>query len=284
MDYLWLLPIITAALSFIGGLAGAYFRAYSTKKGENLATKEDIGKLTTITKKIESEISDAAWNRQRRWELKRDVLFEAIKRLAEIEEAIVGLQASLKAILQASKNRGTLDDPVGFGEKIDEWNHAAAGFDDAHLKIAIVCGKETEEAFFKCKLVANDIAMGILNNKDAEIFVKSNKQLEVRRSAAKAAVRKRTWNLVVLASQLGLFSASSSSASGSVLAQQTGGALSPKMSLRRNDRMMQGMPRFEFPVPSAATQAQLRRGRGASRGSLEGAPAKACFPDCCAQF
>lgn len=54
------------------GVAGAYFGGYLRKKGENLATHEDIRKLTdqvaavtTTTEQIKTEISDAAWNRQR---------------------------------------------------------------------------------------------------------------------------------------------------------------------------------------------------------------------------
>ena len=46
MDLMWLLPPISAALSFVGGLAGAYFGGYLKKKGENLPTHEDIKLLT----------------------------------------------------------------------------------------------------------------------------------------------------------------------------------------------------------------------------------------------
>jgi hypothetical protein len=51
---------------------------YLKKKGENLATHEDIGKLidqvravTITTKEIEASISDRSWNRQKHWEMKR---------------------------------------------------------------------------------------------------------------------------------------------------------------------------------------------------------------------
>jgi hypothetical protein len=81
-------------------------------KGENLATHEDIDKLvdqvkvvTATTEQIKTEISDAAWNRQKRWELKREVLFEAAKRITEVDEALVAFDN-------------------------EKWGHAIVGFDE----------------------------------------------------------------------------------------------------------------------------------------------------------
>jgi len=61
------LDIGIAVTTLISAGIGAYLGAYLKKKGENLATHEDIGKLldqvravTTITKEIEAKISDEA--------------------------------------------------------------------------------------------------------------------------------------------------------------------------------------------------------------------------------
>jgi hypothetical protein len=55
---------------------GAYLGSYLKKKGENLATHEDIDKLvnqvsavTAATKQIEARISNQTWQRERRAEL-----------------------------------------------------------------------------------------------------------------------------------------------------------------------------------------------------------------------
>jgi hypothetical protein len=88
MDFASIAPYINTALSFAAGAwAGPYLGGYARKKGENLATHEDIGKVTkqvaavtTTTEQIKTEISDESWGRQRRWELKREVLIEASKR------------------------------------------------------------------------------------------------------------------------------------------------------------------------------------------------------------
>jgi hypothetical protein len=61
---------IIAALSFfLGAVFRPYFTGYATKKGENLATHDDIDKLvdqvkavTEATKKIEAEISSGVWD------------------------------------------------------------------------------------------------------------------------------------------------------------------------------------------------------------------------------
>jgi hypothetical protein len=79
----WVLA--TAGASF----AGSYFGAYFKKKGESLATHEDIDKVvdqvkavTQTTKEIEAKISGEVWDRQKRWELKREVTFGARRRRA----------------------------------------------------------------------------------------------------------------------------------------------------------------------------------------------------------
>lgn len=79
-----LVSLNTVALA---GLGTAYWLfakkdagAYMEKKAENLATHEDIGKLvdqvkavTETTKKIEAEISEGVRDKQKRWQMKREV-------------------------------------------------------------------------------------------------------------------------------------------------------------------------------------------------------------------
>src|SRR5208283_2457485 len=81
--------LIVALTALASSGVGLYLGAYLRKKAENLATREDLDKLveqvravTTATKEIEARISDEAWNREKMWELKRDVLLEAVKGLA----------------------------------------------------------------------------------------------------------------------------------------------------------------------------------------------------------
>src|SRR5271168_3588938 len=90
--------IVWLLVTLVGSFGGAWFGAYFKKKGENLATREDVGELTRITKEIEAKISDEAWDRQRAWELKRDVLLEGMRKLA----VMPGLLSNLHAVYQKS--------------------------------------------------------------------------------------------------------------------------------------------------------------------------------------
>lgn len=87
-------------LSALGGWFGSYMRGYMTEKGKNLATHEDIDKLveqvkavTQTTKEIEAKISDQVWDRQRRWELKRDLVLKISDQLSIAKEALIHLDA-----------------------------------------------------------------------------------------------------------------------------------------------------------------------------------------------
>lgn len=79
-------------------LVGGFLKSYLSKKGDNLATKEDIRDLvaqmklmTRTAEEIKTEASDAAWDRQKRWELKRDTVFETARKVADETEAMTRL-------------------------------------------------------------------------------------------------------------------------------------------------------------------------------------------------
>jgi hypothetical protein len=82
---LFLLPLIRSGI-------GTFLVSYLKKKGENLATHEDIKMLvdqmaavTQATKQIEASIADDLWGKQKRWELQRDVLLAALDQIAKLQ-------------------------------------------------------------------------------------------------------------------------------------------------------------------------------------------------------
>src|SRR6516164_6447747 len=97
MDMTIALPYINTALLIFGGLG---LGEYVKKRAESLATRKDIGALTKEVEGIKAEISKGEWNRQKRWELKREVLLEATERLAEVIEALRLLRADAKTTSQ----------------------------------------------------------------------------------------------------------------------------------------------------------------------------------------
>jgi len=90
----------------------SFLPGYLNKKGENLATHEDIGKVldqvravTTTTKEIEAKISNEVWDRQKRWELKRDAVFEGAKRVSSAYDAFSRVQSVYDTDLKSGGKR-----------------------------------------------------------------------------------------------------------------------------------------------------------------------------------
>ena len=80
------LTLVNGLLTLVIGALTLSFRSftssYSSEKGKNLATKEDVAELTKTIKEVEAKISNDVWNRQKQWELKKEVCFEALRQLA----------------------------------------------------------------------------------------------------------------------------------------------------------------------------------------------------------
>jgi hypothetical protein len=79
--------------SVIAGAIGAFLGAYLKRRGENLATKADfdslMGQLREQTREVEaikSEIAQAGWVHQRRWDLKRELYWQLLEMLEELKQ------------------------------------------------------------------------------------------------------------------------------------------------------------------------------------------------------
>jgi hypothetical protein len=159
---LWL--VATGLVSF----GGAWFGAYFKKKGENYATHEDLGNLvkqmeavTTATKQIEAKISDEVWNRQRRWELKRDLILEGARRLGACMQAFMAL---LTACIEEIRENRAGRPATGAG-RLDAsrvWQAALEEFKaSTYLIISLVCGKEFEGLMTKFGDITGKIGVGL---------------------------------------------------------------------------------------------------------------------------
>jgi hypothetical protein len=178
-----LLGAITSTLSFILGAAfRPYLTGYATKKGENHATHEDIDKLvdqvkavTEATKKIEAEISSGIWDRQKRWEMKREVLFEAAKKISEIDVAMLRNSIVLKEDRAKHKQWETqaasIEEQLIWGEAKNErlmgWIKASSEFDVSRAFVLIVCSKEAAQAFGELGAFITALAAQMIQNPDA---------------------------------------------------------------------------------------------------------------------
>ena len=94
---------------------GIYLTAYLKKKAQNLATREEFkelqkqtAELTRTTAKIETDIKGDLWDRQKRWELKRDVLFDIVKNMGTTFDALNSVWAA-HALPEDPAKKGQLD-------------------------------------------------------------------------------------------------------------------------------------------------------------------------------
>jgi hypothetical protein len=86
MEYLIVIPALINI--FIAGYLLYYF-SYFKKKGENLATKEDIGELTEITEKIKGEVDVISQNRMSLYSEKRNAVISFLECANEIESFLI---------------------------------------------------------------------------------------------------------------------------------------------------------------------------------------------------
>jgi hypothetical protein len=87
-------PIGMYAGVFIVTALGAYLGSYLKKKGENLATHEDIRRLVDQvreTERVKAEIADRMWDRQRRWDAKKDMYVEIYSSLHKLHDLLVSV-------------------------------------------------------------------------------------------------------------------------------------------------------------------------------------------------
>jgi hypothetical protein len=181
-----------AITSFVCAGIGSYLGSYLKKKGENLATHEDLDKLvdqvalvTQTTKLIEAAISGDVWDRQKRWELKREVLLEAARRMAEVDDALLSLHSVHKFVSQP-------EGPDWEQKKSNaqqRWNRASTVFQETRVLVEIVCGREAKVAFEQFDSLGTNIFVKI-GKGDFEAY--SNSKTDYLKSllAARAAIRK----------------------------------------------------------------------------------------------
>ena len=149
MDYVYW-PILTVVGSFVG----AFVSPYLTTKGKNLATHEDINGLvdqvkavTMATKEIEAKVSSEVWDQQKRWETRKEILFDAVRHVARAQAILTDTVVSIGKI-DAAKTRD--DKAVALSratECIGQCKDMAATMNVELTLVGLVSGKAVVSAF-----------------------------------------------------------------------------------------------------------------------------------------
>jgi hypothetical protein len=187
--------IVLALTTLIGAFIGSYLASYLKRKGENLTTHEDLDKLveqvravTTTTKEIEAKISTSVWDRQKRWEMKREVLFEAAKTLQEVQDAMLNLHAAFQ-VAEDRRQGGEVELPQLTLDASQRWLVGLAKFETTGLLVYVVCGSEIKKAFGDLRILTKRVAKEISHGNPA-FYGTSIGELNNKAQAVTDAIRK----------------------------------------------------------------------------------------------
>jgi len=105
-------PLATWIGSLVLSTVGAAIGAYFTTRAKNLATHDDLDKLveqvqavTRETEAIKAEITGGLWDRQKRWEVRRDILLEFMRSAWRLDFALQEFVASCESKPQAAEEQ-----------------------------------------------------------------------------------------------------------------------------------------------------------------------------------
>jgi hypothetical protein len=150
-----MLDLVTPVLALIGALFGSYMGSYMKKKGENLATHEDLDKLvqqmeatTSATKAIEARISNEVWDRQKHWEMKRDALVGALQALEHADKALMDMALAIENSRKNGEQSET-DGEETVWKKTQVWQDAMKSYDDKRVIAKLVCDRTSINALYE---------------------------------------------------------------------------------------------------------------------------------------
>jgi hypothetical protein len=186
--------VVAWSLAVLIGVLIGYLTGYAKKKGENRAIHEDINKLveqvrvvTTTTKEIEAKISGELWDRQKRWELKRDLLLDGIKATQTVVDKAVKFYATSETVNQQPEQ----NTPAQLGMVLEVstalWD-AMNDFERASLLIELVCGQELKKALSDFNLFVRDL-VNVINHGDVAVASHMVRQFSTKRDSALTTIR-----------------------------------------------------------------------------------------------
>ncbi len=158
--------IALTVLSFLSAAAGAYLGAYLTQKGKNLATREDLAQITRTTAEIKAQISNDLWDRQRRWDTKRELLFDVVKALG----ASTKLLTSMLAVFRVTAEKGfeKIERERRRAEARMEWMVADNALEDAVVLASVVCRAELYRSLLEVSRDIRVTALDVMNGGDPQ--------------------------------------------------------------------------------------------------------------------
>jgi hypothetical protein len=166
----WIFPTLSLAGGIVGGLAGSYF----SKRGEIRAVQTDLHLLldqtramTTATKEIEAKISNDVWERQKRWDMKREATFEALKELGTFQAALTSIVGVYQGTSRHMGTRQVLPEIQAMRNKAyASFQESLGAFWRAKMLAAVVCGYNVLLKFSAVENIGIKIVNTVLENSE----------------------------------------------------------------------------------------------------------------------
>ena len=176
--------------TLIGAFVGSYLAGYLKKKGDNLATKEDFDdlkkqtrELTQTTKEIEAKINDQVWNRQRQWEMQRDVLIEYARTISDFEQAIM-----LISIRVVHRNKAQFQ-VEQFRDALTGLNKSSDKFVRESFIVELVVSTKTQAGLRELSQVLRNACDDILQSERTDTYSSHHKEIVWKLENVKELIR-----------------------------------------------------------------------------------------------
>lgn len=182
---------LAALMVFVGTLGGGAITAFWKKKAENYATKQDVAELTRITKKIEADISSDVWDRQKQWEMKREVIFDMSRKFSVVDDALSSMYSTrqyYRKLAQGAQPVDATEKGEAFSKASLNWGKAADGYDGGLALMSIVCSREVCQALREYIIFTRKLVPEI--QKEPQSYIESAAELAKRAKKIQDLMRK----------------------------------------------------------------------------------------------
>jgi hypothetical protein len=154
----------------VGAFVVHYLGAYLKRKGENLATREDIESLsagiaatTEAAKRVEEKLSNETWDRQRRWELKKEALLALVLALGRVRECWIALTLAIIACVRLSPP-GPVKLSEQANELMNELDRSLKEFGDKRIISEFLMGEALAKAVTRAGNDLQDAYLAVCTN------------------------------------------------------------------------------------------------------------------------
>jgi hypothetical protein len=161
----WMFWVALAAFIIVNAAAimlAGFFKSYGEKKGENLATHEDIEGLanqvrvmTKVTEDIKAQVS----NEQREWNFKKDLLRKVTGQIAELQRQSIAVVRLTRSALNAVAERDRMKINEARADAVQNFNDGLAAFSTTKMLMDVMFSREVNEQAGKTMEVLESMAV-----------------------------------------------------------------------------------------------------------------------------